>query len=187
MAPPERASFPKMLCCFLVLALASSVYSQSASDAALRAVRSSDRADRTANGGLAKMTAAEHMRRAGIYMQNREFAAARAHWQALVDNSPLDVNVPAALFGIARSYFQERRYEEARQIYERLAHDYSKTKEGRKGLNFSASSLLRMGRGEEAAARYREYLEKYPDGERIDTAYLNIIDGLREAGRPRDA
>ena len=187
MAPPERASFRKMLCCFLVLALASSVYSQSASDAALRAVRSSDRADRTANGGLAKMTAAEHMRRAGIYLANRAFAPAREHWQAVLDNYPNDPNVPAALYGMARSYYVERRYEDARQTYEKLAHNYPQTKEGREASNFAASSLLRMGRGAEAAARYAQYLEKYPNGERIDTAHLNIIDGYRESGRPQDA
>src|SRR5216684_7488555 len=75
----------------------------------------------------------------------------------------------------------------ARQIYDRVARDYPQTREGREGLNFSASSLLRMGRGAEAAARYAEYLEKYPNGERIDTAHLNIIDGYRESGRPQDA
>ena len=42
-----------------------------------------------------------------------------------------------------------------------------------------------MGRGAEAAARYAEYLEKYPNGERIDTAHLNIIDAKRkEKGLP---
>src|SRR5258708_27491559 len=118
---------------------------------------------------------------------NRALGGVRAHWQALIDNYPNDTNVPAALYGIARSYYIERRYEEARQTYERLARDYSQTKEGREGLNFSASSLLRMGRGAEAAARYQEYLEKYPNGERIDTAHLNIIDRYRESGRPQDA
>ena len=44
-----------------------------------------------------------------------------------------------------------------------------------------------MGRGDEAATRYIEYLDKYPNGERIDTAHLNIIDGYRESGRPQDA
>jgi soluble lytic murein transglycosylase len=68
-----------------------------------------------------------------------------------------------------------------------LARDFPQTKEGREGLNFSASALLRMGRGAEAAARYAEYLEKYPNGERIDTAHLNIIDGFREAGRAQEA
>src|SRR6266404_7198739 len=172
----------------LAIGLASAVYPQGSSDTVLNAVRSSDRAERAANAKLApRITAAEHMRRASIYMTNRAFAPAREHWQAVIDNFPYDVNVPAALYGLARSYYQERRYEEARQIYERLAHDYPQTKEGREALNFSASSLLRMGRGAEAAARYAEYLEKYPNGERIDTAYLNIIDGLREAGRPQEA
>src|SRR5207247_7853273 len=98
-----------------------------------------------------------------------------------------DAISPAAIFSISRPHFIERRYEEARQTYEPVARDYPQTKEGREGLNFSASSLLRMGRGAEAAARYQEYLEKYPNGERIDTAHLNIIDGYRESGRPQDA
>ncbi|PYS66115.1 MAG: hypothetical protein DMF74_02030, partial [Acidobacteria bacterium] len=172
----------------LAVGLTSVVYSQGSSDTVLNAVRSSDRTERAANGKLApQITAAEHMRRATVYMANRAFAPAREHWQAVIDSFPNDVNVPAALYGIARSYYQERRYEEARETYERLAHDYPQTKEGREGLNFSASSLLRMGRGAEAAERYAEYIGKYPDGERIDTAHLNIIDGYREAGRPQDA
>ena len=185
MSRPERASF--LICSGLILAIASLAYSQGG-DAALSAVRNSDRAEGSQKSKQAiPLSAAEHARRAGIYLLNRAFAEAREHWQALIDNYPNDVNVPAALYGIARSYFVERRYEEARQTYERLARDYPQTKEGREGLNFSASSLLRMGRGAEAAERYQEYLEKYPNGERIDTAHLNIIDGYRESGRPQDA
>lgn len=175
--------------CFLLISLMffPLAYSQGG-DGALNAVRNSDRADRAQkNKQINQLPAAEHARRAGIYLLNRAFAEAREHWQALIDNYPNDVNVPAALYGIARSYFVERRYEDARQTYERLARDYPQTKEGREGLNFSASSLLRLGRGAEAAARYQEYLEKYPNGERIDTAHLNIIDGYRESGRPQDA
>ena len=174
-------------CAGLVLLSASATPAQSASDASLNAVRSSDQADRAKDGKLGQITPGEHMRRAGIYLANRAFAAAREHWQALVDEYPNDTNVPAALYGIGRTFYQQRRYEEARQVYERVARDYPQTKEGREGLNFSASSLLRMGRGAEAAARYSEYLDKYPNGERIDTAHLNIIDGLREAGRTQDA
>jgi soluble lytic murein transglycosylase-like protein len=185
MSRPERVSF--LICAGLILAIASAGYSQGG-DATLSAVRESDRADRAQKSKqINQLPAAEHARRAGIYLLNRAFAEARAHWQALIDNYPNDTNVPAALLGIARSYYVERRYEEARQTYERLARDYPQTKEGREGLNFSASSLLRMGRGAEAAARYQEYLEKYPNGERIDTAHLNIIDGYRESGRPQDA
>ena len=171
----------------LIITLASVVAVRSQTgDAALNAIRLSDRTER-ASKNINQVTPAEHLRRAGIYMANRLFAAAREHWQAIIDSYPNDVSVPAALYGIGRSYYQERRYEEARQVYDRLARDYPQTKEGREGLNFAASSLLRMGRGAEAAAGYEEYIQKYPNGERIDTAHLNIIDGYREAGRPDDA
>lgn len=142
--------------------------------------------DRAAKG-TAQVTAAEHMRRAAVYMANRAFASAREHWQAVLDNYPNDLSVPGALYGIARSLYQERRYEEARKMYERVALDYPETKEGREGSNFAASSLLRMGKGAEAAARYAQYIDKYPNGERLDTAHLNSIDGYREARRPKDA
>lgn len=168
--------------------LPATVYAQSTSDASLNAVRASDRMDRDANGKiLTQITAAEHMRRAGIYLANRAFAPAREHWQAILDNYPNDPSVPAAMFGVARTLYQERRYEDARKMYERVARDYPETKEGREGSNFAASSLLRMGKGAEAAARYEQYLNKYPNGERIDTAHLNAIDGYREAGRAQDA
>lgn len=172
----------------LALVLVPLAYGQGATDATLNAVRASDRTDRLKDGKLASnITAAEHMRRAGVYLANRAFAAAREHYQAVLANYPNDSNVPAAQYGVARTFYQQRRYEEARQIYEKVAREYPQTKEGREGSNFAASSLLRMGRGAEAAARYAEYLEKYPNGERIDTAHLNIIDGYRESRRPQDA
>src|SRR5690349_2118760 len=127
------------------------------------------------------------MRRAAIYLSVRAFAEARAHWQTLLDNYPQDPRVPEALLGIGRSYFLEKVYQAGYEVFNRLAQQYSSTKEGREALNFSAASLLRMGRFAEAAARYAEYVDRFPDGERIDTAHLNIIDTLREANRPTEA
>src|ERR1051325_6213389 len=171
----------------LVAAFGVHVLGQSTKDASLNAVRISDRADRSKTKVQIEITAAEHMRRAAIYLANRSFAAAREHWQAVIPNYPNDPSIPAALFGMAPSFYQERRYEEARQMYERVVQAFPNTKEGREGSNFAASSLLRMGRGAEAAERYIVYLNKYPNGERIDTAHLNIIDGYRESGHPQDA
>src|SRR5260370_1820576 len=144
MCRPDRAS--SLICAGLILAIASLGYSQGG-DAVLSAVRESDRADRAQKSKqITQLSAAEHARRAGIYLLNRAFAEARQHWQALIDNYPNDTNVPAALLGIARSYYVERRYEEPRQTYEKLARDYPQTQEGRQGLNFSTSSLPPMRR-----------------------------------------
>lgn len=160
---------------------------QSNSDASLAAVRREDRLARNAKGIITRLTPEEHLRRAGIYHANRAFDEAREHWQALMNYYPTDPRVAEALLGTGRSYFQARRYEEAYNAYNRLARNYPSTKEGREGLNFSAASLLRMGKTSEAADRYIEYINSFPDGERIETAHLNAIDTLREAGRWQDA
>jgi soluble lytic murein transglycosylase len=120
-------------------------------------------------------------------MVNRAFDEAREHWQALLNFYPDDEFVPEALLGIGRSYFQSRRYADAYEAFESLASRFPATKEGREGLNFSASALLRLGKPSEAVQRYILYIDRYPTGERIETAHLNVIDSLREAGRPQDA
>jgi soluble lytic murein transglycosylase len=160
---------------------------QSASESTLAAVRRSDAASRDVNGKLRKLMPAEHMRRAAVYLSVRAFAEARDHWQTLIDNYPDDPRVPEALLGIGRSYFLSKVYENGYNVFNELVQNYGSTKEGREALNYSAASLLRMGRFTGAAARYAEYIERFPNGERIDTAHLNMIDTLREADRPKDA
>ncbi|HEX5884914.1 MAG TPA: transglycosylase SLT domain-containing protein [Pyrinomonadaceae bacterium] len=163
------------------------VAKQSASETTLAAVRRSDAADRDAKGNLRKLTPAEHMRRAAVYLSVRAFAEARAHWQTLIDNYPQDPRVAEALLGIGRSYFLGKIYQDGYNVFNQLVRDYGATKEGREALNFSAASLLRMGKFEDSAARYAEYVDRFPNGERIDTAHLNVIDTLREANKPAEA
>jgi soluble lytic murein transglycosylase len=172
------------LCIFCAFPIAAK---QAASETTLAAVRRSDAADRDAEGNLRKLTPAEHMRRAAVYLSVRAFAEARAHWQTLIDNYPQDPRVPEALLGIGRSYFLGKVYQDGYVVFNQLAQQYHGTKEGREALNFSAASLLRMGKFSEAAARYAEYVDRFPNGERIDTAHLNVIDTLREANRPAEA
>src|SRR5438094_552013 len=119
---------------------------QRAGDNALSSIRRSDASARDASGKLVKQTVAEHMRRASIYMGNRAFVEARQHWQAVIEYYPGDARVPEAMLGIGRSYFQSRGYTEAFSFFERLARNFPATKEGREGLNYSAASLLRLGR-----------------------------------------
>ncbi len=160
---------------------------QSASDSSLSAVRQSDRSARTNDGKLMRLPVDEHLRRASVYMSNRAFAEAREHWEAMLAFYPEDGNVPAAMFGIGRSHFQERHYQQAFLVLDKLRKAYPQTKDGREGLNLSASAKLRMGQPGEAAQLYQLYVEQYPQGERVDSAHLNLIDTLREAGHPKEA
>ncbi len=163
------------------------IANQAASETTLAAVRRSDAADRDAKGNLRKLAPAEHMRRAAVYLSVRAFAEARAHWQTLIDNYPQEPRVPEAKLGIGRSYFLSKDYQPGDVIFNQLVQNYNGTKESREALNFSAASLLRMGRFSESADRYAEYVDRYPNGERIDTAHLNVIDTLREADKPTEA
>ena len=160
---------------------------QSASESTLAAVRRSDASSRDARGKLQKLAPPEHMRRAAVYLSVRAFAEARDHWQTLIENYPDDTRVPEAMLGIGRSYFLGKIYEDGYKVFNDLAAKYISTKEGREALNYSAASLLRMSRFNESAARYIEYVERFPTGERIDTAHLNVIDTLREANRSAEA
>src|SRR5262245_45671993 len=129
----RRSSFIQTV--LFALILSPSVLAQSTGDAALSAIRASDRSDKIAKSKDA-VPADEHLRRAAIYLANRLFADARTHWQAILNNYPNDSTVPAALLGMARSFFVERRYDDARRTYESLARSFPETKEGREGLNF---------------------------------------------------
>ncbi len=175
---------------YIYLGLTSAVRAlepQSSSDASLAAVRRQDGEARNAQGVLTRLTPEEHLRRAAVYHSNRAFQEARDHWQALMNYYPEHPRIPEALFGMGRSFFQERRYAESYTNYDRLARTYPSTKEGREALNFSASALLRLGKASEGADRFIEYTTRFPNGERIETAHLNAIDTLREAGRNKEA
>ena len=176
--PPLAGSFSNLFFPLVV---------QGNSDTALLTVRKQDQVARNSKGVMTRLSPEEHLRRAAIYLANRAFDEAREHWQALITYYPDDPRVAPALLGMGRSYFQGRRYQEAYAAYDRLAREYPTTKDGREGLNFSAASLLRLGRTSEAADRYIQYINRFPDGERIDTAHLNAIDSLREAGRIQEA
>ena len=154
------------------------------SDSVLRSVIEKDQTNRNAQGKLLTLPVGEHLSRAETYMSNRLFPQAREHWQQIIDNYPTDAAaMPKTLFGIARSYMWERQYEKAVFWFDRLLKDYPNTKDGREGLAFKGASLVRMGKNAEAAQTYQQYVVMFPTGEKIESAHLNIIDALREAGK----
>ena len=158
------------------------------SDSALRLVTEKDKTSRDAGGRLQTLTVAEHLYRAEVYMANRHFPEAREHWQKILDVYPTDTAaMPKALFGMGRSNMWERRYDKAVEWFDRLIKDYLTTKDGREGLAQKGASLVRLGKNAEAAKTYEQYTIMFPTGEKIESAYLNIIDALREAGKYQDA
>ena len=150
------------------------------SDSALRQVRNRDVFSK--GGDIPTLAAAEHLSRAETYSSNRLFPEARAHWMKVLEVYPNDAGVSKALFGIARSFMWEREYGKAVEWFERLTKDHIGTKDGREGLAFKGASYVRLGKNLEAAKTYEQYITMFPNGERVDSAHLNIIDAYRESG-----
>jgi len=157
------------------------------SDAALRRITDADKTARDASGKLPVLSAAEHLSRAEAYMANRLFPQAREHWAIVMREYPEDAGITKALFGTARSYMWEREYGKAVEWFDKLTKDHLMTKDGREGLNFKGASYVRMNKHLEAVKAYEQYTVMFPQGERIESAHLNIIDALREAGKYDEA
>ncbi len=170
----------------LALFLSFSVFSQSG-DAALRGVIERDRASRDAGGKLLTLTAADHLSRGQIYFENRQFPQSREHFQKILEFFQTDPAMSGALFMTGRSYYWEREYSRAIPYLDRASREFPATKDGREGLSFKGACHVRLGKNAEAAKIYEQYTVMYPTGERIDGAYLNTIDALREAGKYDEA
>ena len=170
----------------VVLLFSAAVFSQQ-SDAALRTVIEKDKSSRDLAGKLVTLTAAEHLSRGQTYFDNRHFPESREHFQKIFDNYAADPAMSGALFMTGRSYYWERQYAKAIPYLDRVSREFPATKDGREGLSFKGACNVRLGKNFEAAKIYEQYTVMYPAGERIDGAYLNIIDALREAGKYDDA
>lgn len=166
-----------------VTLIVTAVAAAQTSDTLLRSVSERDKSSRNVSTGrLDTLSAAEHLVRGQTYLDNRLFPQAREHFQKILDVYPTDPGLAAAIFGIGRSHMWERSYPIAITYLERVAREHPGTKEGREGLSFNGACHVRIGKNREAAVIYERYTVMYPEGERIDSAHLNIIDALREAG-----
>ncbi len=153
-------------------------------DFALEAVRQLDVLDKASSANL---TEAEHLLRASVYHFNRDFAGARFHYQAVVDRFPQSTTVPNATFQIARSLYQEAKYDEALKLFQKVFDSYPQSSSARDALGFIASSYNRMKRTDDAVAAYKLFIDRFPDAPNPERAWLNAIDAFHEAGRLGDA
>ena len=165
-----------------------STFAQNYNDTILAKVITQDKSSREEDGKLQTLSVGEHLYRADVYMSNRHFAEAREHWQKILDNySDVTTAMPRTLFGIARSYMWEMEYQKAVFWFDKLTKDYLNTKEGREGLAYKGASFIRWGKNEEATQTYEQYTVMFPFGEKIESAYLNLIDSLRETKKYDEA
>jgi soluble lytic murein transglycosylase len=154
-------------------------------DFALMAVHELDSLDKAAN--VTKLSEPEHLIRASIYQFNRDFAAARAHYQALIDQYPQSGTLPNAYLQLGRGYYLENKYDDAIRAFQKVSDAYPEAQANREALGYAGSTYVRMKRTDDAIAAYKLLIDRFPDSPAPERPYLNIIDALHEAGRYPEA
>jgi soluble lytic murein transglycosylase len=159
-------------------------------DAALTAAKGLDHLDGGSENFGRKapdLNESEHLWRANIYQSNRDFADAKLHFEAIIANNPTGANMADALFQIGRGYAQQSEYAESFKWFERILEQYPNSVAAKDALLQAAASYARVGKGKEAITRYQNFINKYPADEKLDRAFLNIVDILRDQGADTDA
>jgi soluble lytic murein transglycosylase len=156
-------------------------------DFALTAARELDALDKTNDKPASPLSEADHLLRASVYHFNRDFAGARLHYQAVVDNYPQSGTVPNALYQLGRGYYLEGKYDDAIKYFQKTFDQYPQTPSARDALGFIASSYIRLKRWDDAIAAYKLSMQRFPDAPNPERPFLNIIDALHEAKRYPEA
>lgn len=154
-------------------------------DFALAAVRALDLLDKEKSS--AGLLETDHLQRAGIYQFNRDFDGARAHYLAIVSDSPQSSNVPDSLFQLGRGFYQQEKYDDAIKYLQKVQGQYESSSAGRDALALTAGAYVRLKRLPDAIATYKEFINRYPNAPNPERAYLNLIDALRDDGRDDEA
>jgi len=163
---------------------ASAVFNQllgaSRDDYALAACAGLDALDKASR---TKPNEFEAVRRARIYLFNRHWPEARAHFIDIVNRFPQSPNLAEALYQTGFTYFREYNYDEAIKWFERAHAEFPAKKEGELGYYWVGSSLQQAHRYEQAAQRYSDFITAYPASDLLEGAYRNVVDCLRYAGK----
>lgn len=153
--------------------------------AAVRALDSLDAGGQSASVG--QLTEAEHLLRGSVYHFNRDFDAARLHYEVVVARFPQSPSVANALYQIGRGFYLQQKYEAALPYFQEVLTKFPESMSARDALSFSAGSYNRLKRTDDAIAAYKLFSEKFPDAPNPERPFLNIIDALHEAGRYQEA
>ena len=153
--------------------------------AAVRALDSLDTGSQSARVG--ELTESEHLLRGSVYHFNRDFDAARLHYEAVVSRFPQNPSVANALYQIGRGFYLQQKYDAALKYFQEVLTKFPESMSARDALSFSAGSYNRLKRTDDAIAAYKLSSERFPDAPNPERPFLNIIDSLHEAGRYQEA
>ncbi|CAN5348226.1 hypothetical protein BH10ACI2_BH10ACI2_10560 [soil metagenome] len=136
---------------------------------------------------VGNLTEAEHLQRAGIYQFYRDFANAKLHYEALIGINPAGPNSADAALQIGRGFAQQADFVKALEWFERVLERYPQSPAAKDALLQVASAYSRVGKPREAVKRYQTFIDRYPADDKLDRAYLNLVDILRDQSEDNEA
>jgi soluble lytic murein transglycosylase-like protein/TolA-binding protein len=157
--------------------------SGSQDDYALAAARGLDDLDARERRPVSEV---DRVVRGRVYLFNRDWAGARAHFEALADLAA-SPNRAESLYSAGLVAYRTNDHDAAVRWWEQTAAEFPSTATGIKAFYWVGHAHQRAGRFKEAVARYAEFIAKYPDDDQVEGAYRNAIDSLRSAGDVRGA
>jgi soluble lytic murein transglycosylase len=129
----------------------------------------------------------EALRRARIYLTNRHWSEARAHMLDIVERFPDSPNRAEALYQTGFTFYRDDKQDDAIKWFERAHEEFPAKKEGEQGYYWVGTALQKARRYEESARRYSDFITAYPNSDLIESAYRNVVDSLRYAGKDAEA
>ena len=129
----------------------------------------------------------EHFQRGMIYQFNRNFALARLHFLSIVERFPASVHLADSLYQLGRGFTLELNFNEAIVWFERYQSEFPEETLAKDALSQAASAYSKVNKPKEASSRYQKFIERYPDADNLERAYLNLVDLNRDTGDNGDA
>ena len=127
------------------------------------------------------------IRRARIYLSNRHWTEARAHFLDIIERFPSSPNRAEALYQAGYAFYREDRYDDAIVWFARAHEQFPEKPEGEQGYYWVATALQKARRYEDAARRYGEFILANPKSTLVEAAYRNVSDSFRYAGKDNEA
>jgi Soluble lytic murein transglycosylase and related regulatory proteins (some contain LysM/invasin domains) len=153
-------------------------------DYALAAALGLDELDRAAG---VKPNEFDALRRARIYLFNRHWSEARPHLLDIVERFPESPNRAEAIYQAGFTFYRDEKFDDAIKWFERAHTEFPAKKEGEQGYYWVGTALQKAQRYESAARRYSDFITAYPASDLLESAYRNVVDSLRFAGKDDEA
>ena len=118
-----------------------------------------------------------------LLLESGDTVAASRALGRVAEGPATDELAMSVRYALAEAQRAERRYAQAGVLYAEFASAYPASEKGQRALLLAGDCALYVGRSDEAVARYRELIERYPDSSFQDDALYRVGTARHRAGR----